>query len=156
MPLVGFTGLLPAAAQAEAAVSGPWGGSGAGRAALSGLSQELSEGVDVGVTTEKMGTAIIGGTGLFQLLVQGKGLVFLQSTGDILTGNLAQGQSLIIDENHFLACDNSVSRNRERVKGARNILTGGEGLYNLKLTGPGRYWIETGNLWTMMAGAKRT
>jgi uncharacterized protein (AIM24 family) len=83
-------------------------------------------------------------------------MVFLQSVGDIIEGTLAAGQGLIIDENHFLACDDTVQRARERVKGFRNIMTGGEGLYTLKLSGPGRYWIETGNLWTAGAGAKRS
>ena len=83
-------------------------------------------------------------------------MVFLQSVGDIIEGTLAPGQSLVIDENHFLACDDTVQRNRERVKGFRNIMTGGEGLYTLSMTGPGRYWIETGNLWTMGAGGKQT
>lgn len=113
-------------------------------------------GVEVGTTTEKIGTALIGGTGFFQLLFTGQGMVFLQSVGDIIEGSLAAGQELIIDENHFLACDDTVTRQRDRVKGFRNIMTGGEGLYSLKMTGPGRYWIETGNLWTGAAGAKST
>ncbi len=124
--------------------------------AKSGSYIAAEEGVEIGTTTEKIGTAIIGGTGLFQLLCTGRGTLFLQSVGDIIEGTLAQGQSLVIDENHFLACDDSVQRARERVKGFRNIMTGGEGLYCLKLLGPGRYWIETGNLWTARAGAKRT
>ena len=113
-------------------------------------------GIEVGTTTEKIGTAIIGGTGLFQLLMTGQGVVFLQSVGDIIEGTLGPGQELIIDENHFLACDDTVSRERERVKGLRNIMTGGEGLYCMKLRGPGRYWVETGNLWTAAAGARQT
>ena len=121
--------------------------------AKSGAYIAAEEGVEVGTTTEKIGTAIIGGTGLFQLLCTGRGTIFLQSVGDIIEGTLAAGQAIVIDENHFLACDDSVQRARERVKGFRNIMTGGEGLYCLKLMGPGRYWIETGNLWTARAGA---
>jgi len=113
-------------------------------------------GIDVGTTTEKIGTAIVGGTGFFQLLFTGQGTVFLQSVGDIIEGSLDPGQELIIDENHFLACDDTMQRARERVKGFRNIMTGGEGLYTLKLIGPGRYWIETGNLWTATSGARQT
>jgi uncharacterized protein (TIGR00266 family) len=124
--------------------------------AKSGAYVAAEEGVEVGTTTEKIGTAIIGGTGFFQLLMTGQGTVFLQSVGDIIEGTLGAGQSLIVDENHFLACDDSMRRERERVKGVRNIMTGGEGLYSLKLTGPGRYWIETGNLWTAASGAKHT
>jgi len=124
--------------------------------AKSGAYIAAEAGVDVGTTTEKLGTAVIGGTGLFQLIMSGQGTVFLQSVGDIIEGNLAPGQALIVDENHFLACDNTVTRNRERVKGVRNMIMGGEGLYTLKMTGPGRYWIETGNLFTGASGARQT
>ena len=124
--------------------------------AKSGAYIAAEAGIEVGTTTEKIGTAIIGGTGLFQLLMTGQGTVFLQSVGDIIEGTLAQGQELVIDENHFLACDDSISRERERVKGFRNIMTGGEGLYCLKLKGPGRYWVETGNLFTAASGARQT
>ena len=112
--------------------------------AKSGAFIACDSGVEMEVTTEKIGTAIIGGTGLFQLRFFGNGHAFIQAKGDIITGSLGQGQSIIADENAFLACDDSVQRNRERVEGARNILTGGEGLYLLKMTGPGRYWLETG------------
>lgn len=112
--------------------------------AKSGAFIACDAGVDMDVTTEKIGTAIIGGTGLFQLRFTGNGTVFIQAKGDIITGNLQAGQSIIADENAFLACDDSVQRGRERVQGMRNILTGGEGLYLLKMTGPGRYWLESG------------
>ena len=100
--------------------------------------------VEMEVTTEKIGTAIIGGTGLFQLRFYGNGKAFIQAKGDIIAGTLQPGQSIVADENSFLACDDSVQRVRERVQGMRNILTGGEGMYLLKITGPGRYWLETG------------
>ena len=112
--------------------------------AKSGAFIACDAGVEMEVTTEKIGTAIIGGTGLFQLRFQGNGVVFIQAKGDIVSGVLQPGQSIVADENSFLACDDSVQRNRERVQGFRNIMTGGEGLYLLKITGPGRYWLESG------------
>jgi uncharacterized protein (TIGR00266 family) len=117
---------------------------GAAVRAKSGAFIACETNVEMEVTTEKIGTAIIGGTGLFQLRFHGMGTVFIQAKGDIIKGSLAAGQTLIADENAFLACDDSVTRNRERVQGMRNILTGGEGLYLLKLSGPGRYWLESG------------
>jgi uncharacterized protein (TIGR00266 family) len=117
---------------------------GAAVRAKSGAFIACETNVEMEVTTEKIGTAIIGGTGLFQLRFHGAGTVFIQAKGDIIKGTLAAGQELITDENSFLAVDDSVTRTRERVQGMRNILTGGEGLYLLKLTGPGRYWLESG------------
>ena len=117
---------------------------GAAVRAKSGAFIACETNVEMEVTTEKIGTAIIGGTGLFQLRFHGMGTVFIQAKGDIIKGTLAAGQELIADENSFLAVDDTVTRTRERVQGMRNILTGGEGLYLLKLTGPGRYWLESG------------
>jgi len=101
--------------------------------------------VDMDVQMEKLGTAIIGGTGLFQIRMFGYGTAFIQSAGDIISGYLQPGQSIIIDEEHFLACDEGVQRIRERVQGLRNIISGGEGLFTLRLVGPGRYWLESGS-----------
>jgi len=112
--------------------------------AKSGAFIACESNVEMETTTEKIGTAIIGGTGLFQLRFQGMGTVFLQAKGDVISGVLQPGQSLIADENAFLACDDTVTRNRERVQGMKNILTGGEGMYLLRMNGPGRYWLESG------------
>ena len=112
--------------------------------AKSGAFIACDMGVEMEVTTEKIGTAIIGGTGLFQLRFYGRGTVYIQAKGDIIPGTLQAGQSIVADENAFLGCDDSVQRNRERVQGFRNVLTGGEGLYLLKMTGLGRYWLESG------------
>jgi uncharacterized protein (TIGR00266 family) len=101
--------------------------------------------VDMDVQMEKIGTAIIGGTGLFQIRMFGYGTAFIQSSGDIISGYLHPGQSIIVDEEHFLACDEAVQRVRERIQGLRNIISGGEGLYTLRLIGPGRYWLESGS-----------
>ncbi|MEM2900591.1 MAG: AIM24 family protein, partial [Thermoplasmata archaeon] len=76
--------------------------------------------VDMDVQMERIGTAIIGGTGLFQIRMFGYGTAFIQSSGDIISGYLHPGQSIIVDEEHFLACDEAVQRVRERVQGLRN------------------------------------
>ena len=39
--------------------------------------------------------------------------------------------------------DETVTMDIEMVHGAKNILLGGEGLFNTRVTGPGRIWIQT-------------
>ena len=37
----------------------------------------------------------------------------------------------------------AVSLDVEMVKGVKNMMLGGEGLFNTKVTGPGHIWIQT-------------
>jgi uncharacterized protein (AIM24 family) len=99
--------------------------------------------VKLDITTERIGVAIVGGVGLFQLKLHGFGRAFVRSKGDIISGALRANESIVIDENHFLACDESVRRNRWKVPGIKNVFGAQEGLYMLEMTGPGRYWLET-------------
>ena len=43
----------------------------------------------------------------------------------------------------MLAFSGGVSLEIQRVKGAANIVFGGEGLFNTRLTGPGKVWLQT-------------
>jgi uncharacterized protein (AIM24 family) len=39
--------------------------------------------------------------------------------------------------------DSTVSINIETIQGVGNVLFGGEGLFNTKVTGPGHVWLQT-------------
>lgn len=48
-----------------------------------------------------------------------------------------------VDPGHIAMYEPSVSYDITRVKGARNILFGGEGLFLATLTGPGKVWLQS-------------
>ena len=50
---------------------------------------------------------------------------------------------MYIDTGYLAMMDASVTMDIEMVKGAKNIFLGGEGLFNTKVIGPGRIWIQT-------------
>ena len=50
---------------------------------------------------------------------------------------------LVIDTGHLAMMDATVSIDVQRVKGAKNMLFGGEGLFNTVVTGPGRVLLQT-------------
>lgn len=50
---------------------------------------------------------------------------------------------MFIEAGHLAAMDETVDFDIERVKGAKNMLLSGEGLFLGTLTGPGRVWIQT-------------
>ncbi len=57
--------------------------------------------------------------------------------------NLKPGESLILDTGYLAAMEESVKMDIVTVKGASNVLFGGEGLFNTKVTGPGKVWVQT-------------
>ena len=57
--------------------------------------------------------------------------------------NLQQGQQMIIDTGYLAMMDESVSMDIQQVKGFKNVMMGGEGLFNTVVTGPGRVILQT-------------
>ncbi|MDR0913512.1 MAG: TIGR00266 family protein [Methanobrevibacter sp.] len=100
--------------------------------------------VDVKMHFRKsLGSGIFGGEGFILQKISGNGLVFLEIDGDILEYDLEAGEKLIIDQGHLAAMEETVDFDIQRVKGAKNMLFGGEGLFLATLKGPGKVWVQT-------------
>ena len=56
---------------------------------------------------------------------------------------LKEGQTLKIDQSHLAVMDPTVNFDITRVKGVKNILFSGEGLFLGTVTGPGRVWLQS-------------
>ena len=82
--------------------------------------------------------------GLFMLKCTGSGTIFVSSYGGIHLVELEAGQRYIVDTGHMVAFDDSVTYDVGRVGSWKSTLLGGEGLI-LKLTGPGRFYLQTRN-----------
>ena len=50
---------------------------------------------------------------------------------------------MIVDTGNVAGFEETVKIDAQMVKGAKNIVFGGEGLFNTVLTGPGRIWLQT-------------
>jgi uncharacterized protein (TIGR00266 family) len=101
---------------------------------------------DVDITMhfrKKLGSGLIGGEGFILQKFSGEGMVFLEIDGDTIEYDLKEEEKLIIDQGHLAAMEETVDFDIQRVKGAKNILFGGEGLFLATLTGPGKVWIQT-------------
>lgn len=75
--------------------------------------------------------------------LSGNGIVFLEFDGYIKEYELAAGQQIIIDTGYLAAMDTTCSIDIQTVPGMKNILFGGEGLFNTVLTGPGHIWLQS-------------
>ncbi len=82
--------------------------------------------------------------GLFLLRCTGTGTLFLSSYGAIHLVELDAGQRYVVDTGHMVAFDDTVTYDVGRVGSWKSTLLGGEGLV-CKLTGPGRFYLQTRN-----------
>ena len=85
---------------------------------------------------------------------QGNGLVFLEFDGHIKEYELAPGQQLVIDTGYLAAMTGSCQLEIQTVPGIKNVVFGGEGLFNTVVTGPGRVWLQSMPV-SQLAGAIR-
>jgi uncharacterized protein (TIGR00266 family) len=92
---------------------------------------------------KKLGAGFFGGEGFILQRFSGNGMVFLEIDGDVVEKTLAPGETLIVNNGHVAALDETVDFDIQRVKGVKNIVFGGEGLFFAKMTGPGRVWLQT-------------
>ena len=92
---------------------------------------------------KKLSTGLFGGEGFIMQRFSGKGLAFVEVDGSMRKINLAPGQQLIVDTGNVLGYQSSVSMDIVSVKGLKNKLFGGEGLFNTVLEGPGEVWLQT-------------
>lgn len=103
-----------------------------------------TEGVDLSVHFQKkLGAGFFGGEGFIMQKISGSGIAFLEIDGSTVEYELASGQQMIVDTGYLALCDQSVTIDIQRVKGAKNVLFGGEGLFNTVLTGPGKVTLQT-------------
>ena len=89
---------------------------------------------------------LFGGEGFILQRISGVGLVFLEVDGSVVERVLAPGETIKVDTGNVAAFEETVQYQAEMVKGFKNILFGGEGLFLTTLTGPGKVWLQTMSL----------
>ena len=91
----------------------------------------------------RLGAGVFGGEGFFLQKLSGDGKAFLELPGEITEYVLKEGQELHVDPGYIGAFEQSVSFDINRVKGIKNMLFGGEGLFLATLRGPGKVWLQS-------------
>jgi uncharacterized protein (TIGR00266 family) len=92
---------------------------------------------------KKLGSGLFGGEGFILQKFTGPGKAFASLGGEIVAITLEQGQRLKVNPGFVGAFEPTVDFDIQRVKGIKNILFGGEGLFLATLTGPGKVWLQT-------------
>lgn len=92
---------------------------------------------------KKLGTGFFGGEGFIMQRISGQGTVFAEFDGHVVEYELAPGQQIVVDTGHLAAMTASCQMDIRSVPGVKNMLFGGEGIFNTIITGPGRVWLQT-------------
>jgi len=104
----------------------------------------MEKGLELSVFFQKrLGKGLFGGEGFIMQQIKGNGLVFLEIDGYCKEYDLAACESIVIDTGYLAAMSESCTMDIETVKGAKNIFLGGEGLFNTRITGPGKVYIQS-------------
>ncbi len=103
-----------------------------------------AKGVTVGIEFQrKLGTGLFGGEGFIMQKLEGDGLAFVHSGGYVIEKELKTGEKLRVDTGCIVAFTQDVHYDIEFVRGVRNVIFGGEGLFYATLRGPGKVWIQS-------------
>lgn len=101
-------------------------------------------GVELSVHFHKrLGSGIFGGEGFIMQKLSGYGTAFVEIDGHCIEYNLSAGQSMIVDTGYLAAMDATCSMDITTVPGVKNMIFGGEGIFNTVVTGPGRVLLQT-------------
>jgi len=92
---------------------------------------------------KKLGAGFFGGEGFILQKLSGKGMAFVEISGEITEMQLKKDQVLRVDTGHVAMFEPSVDFDIEMVKGVKNIFFGGEGLFFAFLKGPGKIWLQS-------------
>lgn len=104
----------------------------------------MEKGLDLSVYFQKrIGAGFFGGEGFIMQKISGKGTVFLEIDGHCKEYELRSGESIILDTGYLAAMSESCTMDIQSVKGFKNALFGGEGLFHTRVTGPGKIYIQS-------------
>ena len=92
---------------------------------------------------KKLGAGLFGGEGFILQKLTGPGTAFVEIPGEVRKIELKAGEKIKVDPGHIAVFEPTVEYDITGVKGLKNVLFSGEGLFLATLTGPGTVWLQT-------------
>ncbi len=90
-----------------------------------------------------LGAGVFGGNGFVLQKLSGTADAWIELDGEVVTYDLAPGESLRVHPGHVGMFEERVGFDITMLRGVRNVLFGGDGLFLAQLTGPGRVWLQS-------------
>lgn len=104
----------------------------------------MEKGIDLSVYFQKkLGNVFFGGEGFIMQKLSGEGMVFLEIDGYCKELELGMYESVTVDTGYLAAMTAGCTMEIIPVKGVKNVLFGGEGLFHTKITGPGKVYLQS-------------
>jgi uncharacterized protein (TIGR00266 family) len=101
-------------------------------------------GIEVSVGFQRrLGAGIFGGEGFVMQKIAGVGQAWVELDGEVVTYDLQHGETLRVQPGHIGMFEEKVNFDITMMRGVKNMLFGGEGLFLATLTGPGRVWLQS-------------
>lgn len=92
---------------------------------------------------ENFWAGLFGGEGFVLQQFTGNGSLLAEIDGSVREIELKQGESIKVETGHVALFESTVKYDVQSVKGFKNIFFGGEGLFLVTLSGPGKVWLQT-------------
>ena len=103
-----------------------------------------AKGVSVGIEfSKRLGRGLFGGEGFIMQKLEGNGMAFMHAGGTIVEKTLLPGDNLKVDTGCLVGFTNGIDYDITFVKGIRNKVFGGEGIFFADLIGEGKVWIQS-------------
>lgn len=103
-----------------------------------------TEGVQLSVGFQRgLGSGLFGGDGFVLQKLSGPCQAFVELGGECVTYDLPAGQSILVHPGHVGMFQDTVGFDITMMRGIRNALFGGDGLFIARLTGPGKVWLQS-------------
>ena len=102
------------------------------------------EGVELSMYFQKrLGKGLFGGEGFVMQKHSGNGTAFVEIDGHAVEYDLKAGQEIVVSTGYLAAMEDTCTMDIVAVKGAKNMLLGGEGIFNTVVRGPGKVILQT-------------
>ena len=112
-----------------------------------------TNGVDLSVGfSQSMGVGLFGGEGFVLQRIAGAGTAWVELDGEVVTYDLEAGEVLEVSPGHVGLFEDTVDVSLTTIAGFKNVLLGGDGLFLVRLIGPGKVWLQSLPL-PLLAGA---
>ena len=103
-----------------------------------------SASVEISIFFQKrFGSGLFGGEGFIMQRLSGNGTAFVEIDGHAVEYELDAGQEILISTGYLAAMEETCTMDVVAVKGVKNMLVGGEGVFNTVVRGPGKVILQT-------------
>ena len=104
----------------------------------------MEKGLDLSVFFQhNVASGFFGGEGFIMQKISGSGMVFLEIDGHCKEYTLGAGECMVVDTGYLAAMEDTCTMDIQQIRGAKNVFFGGEGLFNTRVYGPGKIYLQS-------------